>query len=537
MNALIGLFLLCLLFLVFILILAIIVYLIWAYTSGRFPFGPPTYPPEEFYVQDQIILTGPEALLDRLAAPQSGVQLLRLDRLRFSELGDGVLNCPGLPHSAAPGEGLAIDLYKIEGLFPNVARTIRRINRILGSQAGVVIQDPNWLTGQPFEPEGSPFEPEGSPFEPEGSTTGAVTKLANPAEFMRQWAFQAIELAASRYNGEGVRVGIFDSSPFSGLTPDVSVHKVLTITDMPADASGGFSLDVLHPTPSATPAPSKKTAIDVRNHGFFVAGLVHALAPESQVRLVRVLQNDNRGDLFTLMKAIFNFLKDNLGQEATGQVINLSLGVRLPPEEAKLGLPAAILSLQYLMNAARCLGAVVAAAAGNDSAASALPDPPNLPAGWNTGLGVAATNPENQRACFSNQGRLAAPGGDGRGGKESGDGCKPRNSDCQDANCPMAVIGPILQPPYTDDNSTGFIFWSGSSFSTPLVSGLAALVWQAGGGSLSVEQVEKLILCGCTPTGDPYLGSGVINIRRTLMECMPGKPEATQKDTKATKKK
>jgi hypothetical protein len=532
MGTIIGLFLLCLLFLLFILVLAIILYLIWAQSTGRFPFGPPTYPPGEFYIQDQIILTGPEGLLDSLTAPQSGVQLTLRDRLRFSELGDGVLNCPGLPHSAAPGQGLVIDLYQIGGLFPNVARTIRRINRILGNQAGVVLQDPNWLTGQPFEPEGSPFEPEGSPFEPEGSSNTPLTKLADPADFMAQWAFKVIELAAGRFSAEGVRVGIFDSSPFSGVPPDSIVHKVITMAGMPADELGEFGLDVLHPTPSATPAPSTKTAIDVRNHGFFIAGLLHTVAPHSQLRLVRVLQNDNRGDLFTLMKAVFNFLKENQAQPPTGQVINLSLGVRLPPQEARFGLPAEILSLQYLMNAARCLGAVVVAAAGNDSAKVTLPLSPNLPAGWPTDLGVAATNPENQRACFSNQGRLAAPGGDGRGGKEAGDGCKPRNTDCQDGSCPMAVVGPILQPPYDDDNNNGYIFWSGSSFSTPLVSGLAALVMHAASGKLSADEVEQRILCGCTPTADPYLGSGVINIRRTLLECMPAKPDKTGKRQK-----
>jgi subtilisin family serine protease len=540
MNAIVGLFLLCLLFILFIIILAIILYLIWTYLNRRFPFEPRIYPPEEFYIQKQIILTGPEGLMDNLAGRISSgllVRLVRLDRLPFSELGEGVKNCPGLP---APAEGLVIDLYRIEGLFANVANAIRTINRILGDQAGVVLKDPNWLTGQPFDPEGSPFDPEGSPFEPagspfdpEGSSAGPVTKLADPADFMAQWAFKVIDLAAGRFNAEGVRVGIFDSSPFGNVSPDTLVHKVIAMTGMPVDELGEFSLDVLHPTPSAKPASSKKRNIDVRNHGFFIAGLIHAVAPQSQLRLVRVLENDNRGDLFTLLKAIFNFLKENQHEELTGQVINLSLGVRLPPEEAKFGLPAEILSLQYLMNAARCLGAVVVAAAGNDSYKVPLPFPSNLPGGWSTGLGVAATNLKSQRACFSNQGRLAAPGGDGRSEKESDHDCKPRNDECTDKDYSMAIVGPIIQPPYNDDNKNGYIFWSGSSFSTPLVSGLAALVMRAGGGGLSPTEVENLILCCCTPTGDPYLGAGVINIRRTLLECMPAKPDVAQKSQKS----
>jgi subtilisin family serine protease len=544
MNAIVGLFLLCLLFLLFILILAIILYLFWAYTRSRFPFGPSIYPPAEYYIQDQIILTGPGTVLDNLAAQLSGttlVSLVRLDRLPFSELGEGIKDCFGLP---APAEGLVIDLYQIRGLLPNVERAIRRINRVLGNQAGVVIKDPNWLTGKPFDPEGSPFDPEGSPFEPagspfdpEGSSTGPVTKLANPDDFMAQWAFQVIDLAAGRFNAEGIHVGIFDSSPFDNVTSDTLVHKVIAMTGMPVTELGEFSLDVLHPTPSAKPAPSKKRNIDVRNHGFFIAGLIHAVAPQSQLRLVRVLGNDNRGDLFTLLKAIFNFLKENQREELTGQVINLSLGVRLPPEEAKFGLPVEILSLKYLMSAARCLGAVVVAAAGNDSYEVPLPFPSNLPGGWPTGLGVAATNIKNLRACFSNQGRLAAPGGDGRSEKQSDPDCKPRNDECTDEDYSLAIVGPIIQPPYKDDNNNGYIFWSGSSFSTPLVSGLAALVIRAGGGSLSPSEVESLILCGCTPTGDPYLGSGVINIRRTLLECLPANPEATQKGKEAAKKK
>ncbi len=99
----------------------------------------------------------------------------------------------------------------------------------------------------------------------------------------------------------------------------------------------------------------------------------------------------------------------------------------------------------------------------------------------------------------------------------------------------MAIVGPILQPPYKDDNNNGYIFWSGSSFSTPLVSGLAALVIGPAAGVYRPTEVENLILCCCTPTSDPYLGAGVINVPRTLLECMPAKPDVKGQSPKAAK--
>ncbi len=517
--------LVCLLCLLLLLLIAALFYLLWARNTGRFPFPRPPFPPQEFYIQDQLILTGPEALLDDLAQPQRGARLERLERLRFSELGDQVLQCPGLPHSDAPGKGLVIDLYRITGQFPDVARTIERINNLLGGQAGQVSKDPNWLTGHPFEAEGSPFEAEGSPFEAEGSPSGSLPGLAQAEFFMRQWAFRNIELGSPQYTGQGVRVGVFDTSPYQGLPPDTATPKSVVLAQTPSE----FQLSVLHPTPSASPPPASGPAIDVRNHGYFIAGLVHALAPDSDIRLVRVLGNDNRGDLFTLLKAVFEFMREAVSagdNSPAGLVINLSLGVRVAPDEARFGLPGAVVALHYLLNAARCLGAVIAAAAGNNSAANlALPEPANFPARWVSALGVAASSIDNRRACFSNQGRIAAPGGDGRSLADKAEsGCLPRTADCHDADCPSGVVGPVIMPPYTDENDTGYLFWSGSSFSAPLVSGLAALVMQAGQGKFTPNQVETLIVCGATPTQDPNLGAGVINVRRTLEECLPGIP-------------
>jgi subtilisin family serine protease len=527
--------LICLLCLLLLLLIAALFYLLWARNTGRFPFPRLPFPAEEFYIQDQIILTGPEALLDDLARPQRGARLERLERLRFSELGDRVLDCPGLPHSDAPGKGLVIDLYRITGQFPDVARTIGRINNLLGGQAGQVSKDPNWLTGHPFEAEGSPFEAEGSPFEAEGSPSGPTPGLAQPEVFMKQWAFRNIELGSPKYTGQRVRVGIFDTSPYQGLPPDTATLKTVVLAQTPSD----LELSVLHPTPSATPAPATGKAVDVRNHGYFIAGLVHALAPDSDIHLIRVLGNDNRGDLFTLLKAVFNFLKEAVKEQdnqPSGLVINLSLGVRVAPDEARFGLPGAVVALQYLMNAARCLGSVVAAAAGNNSAASpALPEPANLPARWVSAMGVAASTIDNQRACFSNQGRIAAPGGDGRPvGEQTDAGCHPRTTDCKDADCSSAVVGPVILPPYTDETKTAYLFWSGSSFSAPLVSGLAALVIQAGQGRFTPNQVEVLITCGATPTEDHYLGAGVINVRRTLEECLPAQTPSSDKSQKAS---
>ena len=49
-----------------------------------------------------------------------------------------------------------------------------------------------------------------------------------------------------------------------------------------------------------------------------------------------------------------------------------------------------------------------------------------------------------------------------------------------------------------------------------MVAGLAALVIEMGRGALSPIDVRRIIECGATRVEDHHLGTGIINVRRTI---------------------
>jgi hypothetical protein len=154
-----------------------------------------------------------------------------------------------------------------------------------------------------------------------------------------------------------------------------------------------------------------------------------------------------------------------------------------PVNEALAMLEAPMQQLMVALEAHNCL---VVAAAGNDSVSHGIDRrprwKPRVPACYDQTLGVAATSIQAQSAArYSNRGDLESPPEPVRdavatfGGDLDSDGVSPS----------AGVIGvysskrfpPVLPPAPRPRNLTGWAEWSGTSFATPIMSGIAANFW------------------------------------------------------------
>lgn len=427
--------------------------------------------------------------------------------------------------------------------FSVLAATIRELNS--GQLQGHVFADLNyvtrfWVTGAPWGIDGAPWGIDGAPWGIDGARWGINGKpITDPNvqiaadTYWRQWTFgseQGVGLMDSdgetrtiRATGRGVRVVVLDTSPFSEPAQ-------YSLTDWMAPPA--LSIAVSHPVT----LPTSDATYDLSDHGLFVAGLIYAVAPESEIHLLRVLNDQGKGDLHSLLRGLNSAIEKRLTETGSLQntVFNFSLTIKPDAAEGVEPLPpeaiAAIKALAEIagyapgtfpvpaldvpMEIIRQQGGVVVAAGGNNSYDDppSQPEPAGLPAAYPQVIGVEAGNQAGERSCYSNQaavgnGDLRAPGGDGgppaNESTPTPDGetanCMPRHYTCDtsSADCAYGVISMTLNA------HKGFAYWVGSSFATPLVSGLAALELQSG-----------------TPPGDiaadVALQNGIINIPGSL---------------------
>ena len=217
---------------------------------------------------------------------------------------------------------------------------------------------------------------------------------------------------------------------------------------------------------------------DLYGHGTHVAGIAAAetnnslgvagVGYNSSMLNVKVLNDQGSGYYAWIANGIIWATYNG------ADVINMSLGGTRKSR-----------TLEKAVNYAWSNGVVLVAAAGNSGNPS-----PTYPAKYENCIAVAATDSSDQKAPFSEYGDwvdVAAPGVD--------------------------IFSTFPNHPYVIGKSLNYDYGSGTSMSTPFVSGLAALVWATGYTSNSAvrDQIET--------TADPIPGTGQYWIHGRINAC------------------
>jgi hypothetical protein len=401
--------------------------------------------------------------------------------------------------------------------------------------------EPNYVIAEPKElgTEGAPGSSgiEGSPGS--GGMQGPGISLQN---FKDQWAFASTGWSQGTEGSYlepgqqqlGTEIIVLDASSWatgSYFSGDLCVSSLLSDAGeapLCSDNGDGLCMD---------------------KHGLFVASLTSAMSGGARVHQIQILKSADsdgsgsiRGSLFTLLGALLQLSMDGgypIGAPAH-TVINLSLAFEFDPSvepdflnairgfndagleprffdnpgepqdpniidrmknefnnqnasgAENVDLP--VVSLELLLELLEEQGYVIVAAAGNHTQ-----EMPQAPASYSTVIGVEAWNSENQLACFSNRADVAAPGG--------GDPAQVRGQLCQlDLNascageppCNLALTGHVDgQTP----SEAQFGFWAGTSFATPLVSGLAVRIIETTANPLTPAEVRSVVDCTSSSAG------------------------------------
>jgi len=224
---------------------------------------------------------------------------------------------------------------------------------------------------------------------------------------------------------------------------------------------------------------------DVLGHGTAVAGSAAALSNNytgvtgvswnSPIVPLVVLNSNNYATYFDISRAITYAVDKGI------KIINISIGGSSSSS-----------TLQNAVNYAWNNGAVIFASAMNYSSST-----PYYPAACNNVVAVSATNRDDTIASFSNYGNwvdISAPG--------------------------VSIL--------TTNNGGGYGTWSGTSFSSPISAGLAALIFSVN-PSLTNQQVVDIIKNNTDDLGsqgfDPYYGWGRINVYKSLLAAVNSIPQ------------
>ncbi len=296
----------------------------------------------------------------------------------------------------------------------------------------------------------------------------------------QQWALEKVRAPQAWYlsTGHAVTVAVVDTGVMLDH-PDLANSLWVNageIADNGLDDDNNGCVDDIH---GCDFIDGDGVPDDGHGHGTHVAGIVGATTDNGigiagmgwgvTVMPVRVLNSSGNGSVLQVAEGI-RYAADN-----GAQVINLSLA----------GYDSeCVQTLEDAVSYAQSKGALVIAAAGNYSINLSF-----YPAACAGVVGVAATDSADQKASFSNYGSyvdVAAPG--------------------------VGILSTKMAP-------LDYGLNSGTSMATPMVSGLAALIW-ARFPSVTSSQVSSAIFTSAEDLGelgwDPYFGWGRIDAANAL---------------------
>ncbi|HEY1528982.1 MAG TPA: S8 family serine peptidase [Candidatus Angelobacter sp.] len=259
--------------------------------------------------------------------------------------------------------------------------------------------------------------------------------------------------ASSAFTGTGITVAVIDtgvdtSHPAlqSVLVPgfnfianvanpselvDLSPGMAAALTQSSTSILDGQNLVQLNSSTMAILSQSSTSILDgppaAFGHGTMTAGIVHLIAPGASIMSLKAFGGDGSSDLFNILRAIY------YATDHGANVISMSF-------EISQSSPALQNAIQYALSK----NVVVVAASGNDSEQILV-----FPAAYNSVIGVGSTNNSDLKSGFTNFGTNAVF---------------------------IAAPGEGVITTYPGGNYAAG--W-GTSFSTPLVAGEAALVLQA----------------------------------------------------------
>jgi hypothetical protein len=320
----------------------------------------------------------------------------------------------------------------------------------------------------------------------------------------------SVDKAAARFPANSLLAAVHNDVPMNSPalipTPTIAQHLAGVLPRLQWDMQSGRLHD----------HPEEFTMAD---HGLFVTGVVYdVLRGGGKVHLIRALNDHGIGDLFAITQTLAQLPLRLLGSDdpRPGEprlVVNLSLGIDVPIPARFLDrwlprtsqnldvihshLPDVTTALALLhanladaMDSLAERGIAVVAASGNDAMRQDVlpgePPPPRFPARYENVLGVASTRRDLRTAAdFSNRGQLSAAAGPGHISTFGGNivpaptSNEPGTTDPDDGVVGIFSNGLL---PGGAVNRSGWVRWAGTSFSAPIIAGIAARLWATNPG-------------------------------------------------------